>query len=128
MRFEIDTASKFNDAIPDGTFEFEIHKMITKTVSGKQAIEMNLDYRNDDGLDLNGRQLLWPNQLEELFKVLDIKKDPASGKYVGDTDMQEGKKFIATVSRKADKKDPSKIYQTMSGFKKSEKEADVPFG
>jgi len=120
-----DTNSQFNDAIPDGTYTFEVHKVIRKDLKGKVGYEWSLDYAKD-GVDCNGKQLLWPNQMGELLRLLGC-KELSPGKFEWDTDLMEGQTFNARVFRQPDKKDPNKIYQMMDGFKKSKSEADVPF-
>lgn len=115
-----DTNSQFNDAIPDGTYDFEVHKVVRKEIKGKVGYEWSLDYG-----DQNGKQLFWPNQMGDLLRLLGC-KETAPGKFDWETDLMEGQTFKATVSRKEDKKS-GKTFQMMGDFKKSKVEESAPF-
>jgi len=123
-----DTNNQFSNEIPNGTHMFEVRSVQRKEIKGKVGYEWRLDYRTEDGTEGTGKQLFWPNQLGGLLSVLNCKEGAKKGVYEWDTDMQQGKEFIATVSRKADKKDPTKLYQVMEGFKRAKAEdAEIPF-
>lgn len=118
-----DTASQFNDNIPDGPHEFEIVKVVRKEIKGKKAYEWTLEY--EDG---EGKVLTWPNKAGPLLALLGAKEDPdIKGRYLWETETMQGKTFKATISHDADKKNPAKIYQNMKDFQPSGKTEDVPF-
>lgn len=120
MREETDVSGNFNDDIPDGTYDFEIRKVVRKEVQGKKAYEWTLDYESGQG-----KVLTWPNQIGELLPLLGAQKQP-DGKYSWDTDLVEGMVFKATVTHPTTKK--GKVVCALGDFKKSEAEGDVPFG
>lgn len=120
MRKTTDTNPKYSDKdIPDGEREFEV---VSVTDGPKGSDKWLLEY---DG-DQEGEQLLWPNMEGELLRVLGF-TEVSKGIFDWETDLAQGKKFIATVSHDPDKKKPDVIRQNMKGFKKSKSEADVPF-
>jgi hypothetical protein len=124
MTYEItDTNSQFGDEIPNGTYDFKVEKVVRKEISGKKAYEWTLNY--DEG---QGKVLTWPSQVGPLLLLLGAKEDPEKkGHYLWETDLMTGKTFKATISHDPDKKNPSKIYQNMKDFKKSEVTEDIPF-
>jgi hypothetical protein len=118
-----DTNSQFNDDIPNGTYDFKVKKVVRKEIKGKRAYEWTLNY--DEG---QGKVLTWPNQVGPLLLLLGAKEDPEKkGHYLWETDLMTGKTFKATISHDPDKKNPSKIYQNMNDFKKSEAPEGTPF-
>lgn len=120
MRKTTDTNPKYSERdIPDGEKEFEV---ISVMDGPKGSDKWILRY----DVDVEGEQLLWPNMEGELLRVLGF-TEVTKGIFDWDTDMAQGKKFIATVSHDPDKKKPEVIRQNMKGFKKSETAADVPF-
>jgi hypothetical protein len=123
MTYEItDTNSQFND-IPDGTYDFEVVQVVRKEIKGKKAYEWTLEYDGGDG-----KVLTWPNQVGPLLALLGAKEDPEKkAHYLWETDMMIGKTFKATISHDPDNKNPSKIYQNMKDFKKSEATEEIPF-
>lgn len=123
-----DTTSQFNDHIPDGNYDFEIQKVVRKEIKGKKAYEWSLEYAGKEGTEI-GRVLTWPNQVGPLLAILGAKEDAEKkGHYIWETDMMAGKMFKATISHDADKKNPSKVYQNMKDFQKSDQEEkDIPF-
>ena len=108
-REETDVSGSFNDDIPDGTYDFEIKKVVRKEVMGKKAYEWVLEY--DEG---TGKVLTWPNQIGTLLPILGAEKQP-DGKYSWDTDLVEGKKFRATVTHPTTKK--GKVVCLLADFK-----------
>ncbi len=120
MRKTTDTNPKYsNRDIPDGEREFEVIKVMDGP-KGSDKWVLRYD------IDVEGEQLLWPNNEGDLLRVLGC-TEGEKGIFSWDTDMVEGKKFTATVIHEVDKKDKVTMRQSMKGFKKSEKEADVPF-
>lgn len=120
-----DTNSKFNDDIPEGVYDFEVVKVSRRDIKGKVGYEWTLEYKKE-GSSYEGRQLLWPNQMGALLKILGC-KEVSTGKYEWDTDLMQGKTFKAKVFRQPDKKDLSKVYQMMDSFEASKSEDSVPF-
>lgn len=125
MSYEItDTNSQFNDNIPDGNYDFTVQSVARKEIKGKKAYEWILNY----GKDSQGKVLMWPNQVGPLLALLGAKEDAEKkGHYLWETEMMTGRTFKATISHDPDKKDPSKIYQNMKNFQKSEKVEDSPY-
>ena len=119
MREETDVSGMFNDDIPDGTYDFEIHKVVRKEVQGKKAYEWTLEYG-----DRSGKVLTWPNQIGDLLAILGAEKQP-DGKYSWDTDLVEGKTFKATVTHPTTKK--GKVVCALSDFKASKEDGSTPF-
>ena len=124
-REQTDTNSQFDDEISNGTYKFEVVKVVRKEIKGKKAYEWELEYKNADKVDMIGKQLFWPNQISGLLRVLKC-KETTPGVFDWDTDLMEGKEFIATIAREPSKKDLSKSYQIMIDFKEVEKD-DIPF-
>ena len=116
MMEETDTNSQYGNEIPDGPHTFEVGTV--RKVQGFYVWE--LDY---DGT--TGEQILFANQMGPLLRVLGC-SETSPGKFQWDMDMQQGKKFEATVSRGPDKK--GVVRQNMNDFKKSEEKDDIPFG
>ena len=119
MREETDVSGSFHDDIPDGTYDFEIKKVVRKEVQGKKAYEWVLLY--DGG---EGKVLTWPNQIAELLPLLGAVKQP-DGKYSWDTELVEGKTFRSTVSHPTTKK--GKVVCALGDFKASDKSESTPF-
>jgi len=119
MREETDVSGMFNDDIPDGTYDFEIAKVVRKEVQGKKAYEWTLEYGSQVG-----KVLTWPNQIAALLPILGAVKQP-DGKYSWDTDLVEGKTFKATVTHPTTKK--GKVVCALGDFKASEKAESTPF-
>lgn len=110
---EIDTNSKFsNKDIPDGKNTFRV--MSVK--KNEKLYIFTLSY--DNGKE--GEQVFFSSTIAPLLKALGC-KESKPGVYILDTDVILGTSFVATVSREADKKDPTKIYQRMKDF------GEVPF-
>lgn len=116
----VDTNSQFNDDIQDGTYDFEVVKVVAKDIKGKKGYEWHLAY--DEG---SGKVLTWPNQIGGLLKVLGC-KETEPGKYEFDTDLMEGKTFKATIVHEKGKKS-DKVYCNIKDFKASAKEESTPF-
>src|ERR1700680_3621309 len=108
MREETEVSGNYNDDIPDGTYDFEISKVVRKEVLGKKAYEWTLEYG-----DQEGKVLTWPNQIGELLVILGAEKQP-DGKYSWDTDLVEGKTFRATITHPTTKK--GKVVCSMGAF------------
>jgi hypothetical protein len=119
MRETTDTNSNFDSQeIPDGSHTFEI----VQVRKNKGFYIWMFEY--EDGA--SGEQVLFPNNMGALLRVLgctEVKK----GVYDWDTSLVEGQKFIAIVSHVPDKKDPNKIRQQMTEFKKAVEEDASPF-
>lgn len=113
---EIDTNSNFDEKkIPDGEHLFRV--MDVRKNAGMYI--WTLSYEG-----VEGEQVLFPNSMGALLKVLGCKESDKKGIYVLDTDKIQGKQFKATVFQKADKNDKSKLYQNMKDFKVVD---DIPF-
>ncbi len=124
MSYEItDTTSQFNDHIEDGPHSFKVVKVVRKEISGKKAYEWTLAH--EDG---EGKVLTWPSQVGPLLIILGAKEDPQKkGHYLWETDLMAGKTFKATITHDADKKNPSKVYQNMKDYEKSNEAERTPF-
>lgn len=129
MTYEItDTTSQFHDDIPDGTYDFEIEKVLAKDIKGKKGYEWHLDYKDADGNDQSGKVLTWPNQIGPLLAILGAKADSEKkGHYLWETELMTGKTFKATISHEPDKKNPSKVYQNLGNFLPSKAKEATPF-
>ena len=121
MRETTDTNSQFASDIADGTYTFEVHKVIRREKSGVVMYVWSLDYDNQ-----NGEQVMFRSNMGPLLRTLGC-TESKPGIFDWDTDLMEGKKFIATVKHEPDKKDPSKIRQNMMDFKKAEAVDEPPF-
>lgn len=119
-REDTDTNSQFGDDIPDGTYDFEIEKVIAKDIKGKKGYEWYLSYNGT-----SGKVLTWPNQIGGLLSVLGC-KETEPGKFSWDTDLMEGKTFKATIVHETAKK-TGKVYCNIKDFQPSGKTEDVPF-
>ena len=119
MREETDVSGSFHDDIPDGTYDFEIQKVVRKEIGGKKGYEWILEYNGT-----SGKVLTWPNQIGELLTILGAEKQP-DGKLSWDTDLVEGKTFKATVTHPTTKK--GKVVCALGDFKASAKEESTPF-
>lgn len=120
MRETTDTNSNFdNKDLPDGTRTWEIVQ-----VRKQKGFYVWLLECEAEGLE--GEQVLFPNNMGPLLRLLGC-TETSKGVFDWDMDMVEGQKFIATVSHAPDKKDPTKIRQNMTDFKKAEEAADAPF-
>lgn len=119
MREETDVSGSFNDDIPDGTYAFEIDKVVRKEVAGKKAYEWFLSYNGT-----SGKILTWPNQIADLLPLIGAEKQP-DGKYSWDTELVEGRTFKATVTHPTTKK--GKVVCAIGDFKVSEEDGSTPF-
>lgn len=124
MREETDVSGEFRDDIPDGTYDFSVHRVVRKELQGKKAYEWSLDYTNANGAECTGKVLTWPNQIKDLLVILGAEKLP-DGKYSWDTDLVEGRTFRATVTHPTTKK--GKVVCAIGEFKESDKEEATPF-
>lgn len=118
-REETDVSGSFHDDIPDGTYDFEIQKVVRKEVSGKKAYEWFLEYNGT-----SGKVLTWPNQIADLLPLLGAEKLP-DGKFSWDTDLVEGRTFKATVTHPTTKK--GKVVCSLGDFKASKDDGSTPF-
>lgn len=121
----IDTNSQFNDDIPDGTYDFEVEKVFPKDIVGKRGYEWHLDYVNADGHDVSGKVLLWPNQMQDLLRLLGCREE-SKGKFSWDPELMVGKTFKATTHHPTTKN--GKVVLALKDFKASARPEDVPFG
>ena len=123
MRETIDTNDSYPDKdIPDGTYEFKVlscEKKFGGANKDKPFYVWKLEFEG-----VRGEQVLMRNNMGDLLRALGC-KEVKSGQFDWDTDLVANQVFSATVTHEPDKKDPSKIRQQMSGFKKVE--SDVPF-
>lgn len=120
MRKTTDTNPKYSDKdIPDGERKFEV---VSVKDGPKGSDKWILEYDKDQ----EGEQLLWPNMEGELLRVLGF-TEVEKGVFDWDTDLAQGKKFIATVVHEPDRKKPEVIRQNMKGFKAAKSEDDIPF-
>lgn len=121
-REQTDTNDSYPDKdIPDGTYEFKViscQKKFGGKNKDKAFFVWKLQYE-----DLKGEQVLMPNKMGGLLKVLGCTEDKP-GHFDWDTDAVEGKEFKATVSHAPDAKDPTKIRQEMGDFKEA---TGIPF-
>lgn len=124
-RENTDTNSQFNDDIPDGTYDFEIEKVLAKEIKGKKGYEWHLDYKDAQGNDASGQVLMWPNQIGDLLRLLGC-KEGEKGKFDWETELMQGKTFKATIVHEKGKKS-DKIYCNIKDFKASKNTDDVPF-
>lgn len=120
-----DTSNNFSaKEIPDGTHIFTVLK-VTKRYGGPQKDKpffvWELEYE-----DKQGEQVLLPNMMGDLLRVLGC-KETGPNKFDWDTEDIVNSQFKATVSHSPDKKDPSKIRQEMRDFNKFEAESEIPF-
>ena len=106
---EIDTNSNFaSKEIPDGEHTFRV---LSIRKNGAMYI-WTLGFEGREG-----EQVLFAGGMGGLLKVLDCKETDKKGVYAFNSDDLTGKSFKATVFRKADKDDKTKIYQNMKDFK-----------
>jgi hypothetical protein len=118
------TSRSFADKdIPDGEHLFEIQSVEKKYgKNGGEFFVWKLTYEGD-GV---GEQVLLPNMMAGLLRVLDC-KEVEPNKFDWDTDEQSGKRFFGTVSHGPDYKNPEIIRQHMGEFKAVEEDAKIPF-
>lgn len=121
MRESIDTTDNYPDKdIPDGAYEFKVIS-VDKKYGGKNKDKpfyiWKLEYEG-----VKGEQVLMPNKMGDLLLALGCTQTKP-GHFDWDTELVVNQIFSATVSHEADRKDPSKIRQQMSGFKKVKEEA-----
>jgi len=118
-----DTNDSYSDKdIPDGAYNFKVIRVVKKLggpYKDKPFYIWTLEYEG-----VQGEQVLMPNMMGGLLKVLGC-TEIKPGHYDWDTDLVVNQVFLATVSHKADKKDPSKMRQYMDDFKAAKE--DVPF-
>ena len=120
MRKTTDTNPKYAERdIPDGEHEFEVIKVVDGP-KGSDRWVLRYD------MDVEGEQLLWPNDEGPLLRTLGC-TEISAGVFDWETELMEGKKFIATVTHEADKKKPDVIRQKMRNFKASKEADEVPF-
>lgn len=123
MREITDTTNKYADQeIPDGARIFRvvsIEKRYGKS-TGAEFFVWRLAYEGGEG-----EQILMPNMMGPLLRVLGC-KETEPNKFDWDTTEQTDKAFSATVSRKPDRKDPTKMRQIMSEFDAVKAET-IPF-
>lgn len=127
MQETIDTRGQFDTSIPNGEREFRVEEVLRKE-KGKTVLYIwKLSFDGEEERE-SGEQVLLPSMMGDLLRVLGCEETaPMSKKFTWDRDALPGKYFIATVGQEPDKKDPTKIRQQMTGFKKSEKTDETPF-
>jgi len=125
MNETIDTRGQFDTALPDGEREFRVEKIMRREKGPTIMYIWQLSFEGEEERE-SGEQVLLLNMMGDLLRVLGC-KETSPKKFDWDRDLLPGTFFIATVSHEPDKKDPTKIRQQMTGFKKSEKESETPF-
>lgn len=120
-----DTSNNFsNKDIADGTYTFNVLKVVK--MFGGEKKDRPFYIWEVEYADHRGEQVLMPNMMGELFRILGC-KETTPNKFDWDTDDVVNMKFTATVSHSPDKKDPSKIRQEMREFRKASEESEIPF-
>lgn len=117
-----DTKSKYqNQDLPDGRTAFRVVSVEKKY--GKKGGEFFIwKLQHDKG---EGDQILLPNMMGGLLRVLKC-TETEENKFDWDTFEQTNKTFLATVSHKPDKDNPTTIRQHMGEFANVD-ENEIPF-
>lgn len=126
MQETIDTRGQFDTSIPNGEREFRVEEVRRLEKGATILYVWRLSF-GENGETAEGEQVLLPSMMGDLLRVLGC-DEIAPKKFNWDRELMVGKYFIGTVSHDPDKKKPEVIRQNMTGFKKSGKEDDVPFG
>lgn len=126
MNETIDTRGKYDTSLPNGEREFRVEKIERKEKGTTVMYIWQVSFDGEGEREV-GEQVLLPSFMGDLLRVLGCtEKSPK--KFEWDRETLPGKYFIATVSQEPDRKDPNKMRQQMSGFKKSDKNSDdIPF-
>ncbi len=117
------TKGKFdNDPLPEGRREFMVAGPVEKKY-GKNGGEFFVwKFQYEGGI---GDQVLLPNMMAGLLRALKCEETEPNS-FLWDTNEQEGKKVVATVSFAPDKKNPSVIRQHMGEFSNPD-DNKIPF-
>jgi len=126
MEETIDTRGKYDTALPDGEREFRVEKISRKEKGETVFYIWQVSFDGEGGEREVGEQVFLPNMMGDLLRILGC-EETAPKRFKWDKETLPGAYFIATVSHDPDKKDPSKIRQNMTGFKKGKNEDEVPF-
>lgn len=126
MEETIDTRGKYDTDLPDGEREFRIEKIESKVLPKATLYIWQLSFDGSDGEREVGEQSFLPNFMSDLLRLLGC-EEVSPKKFKWDREALAGKYFIATVKHEPDQKDPTKIRQNMTGFKKSDKTDEIPF-
>ena len=117
------TESRFpNRAIPEGRRRFIIAGPVEKKHGKKGGEFFVWKLQFDGGL---GEQVLLPNMLGPLLRVLGC-QETEPNIFDWDTNDQEGKAFLATVTLVPDSKDPKVVRQHMTEYA-SDQDPGAPF-
>jgi hypothetical protein len=121
----IDTRGQFDSSLPDGERDFRVEN-IRKIEKGPTTLyvwELSFDGAGEQEW---GEQVFLPSMMGNLLRLLGC-EEISPKKFKWDPQLLVGRQFVATVSRHPDKKKPEVIRQEMDGFKKSDKESEIPF-
>lgn len=122
----IDTRGQFDTSLPDGEREFRVEEIRRLDKGGNLLYIWRVSFEGE-GEREEGEQLLLPSMMGDLLRVLGC-EEVSPKKFNWDRELLPGKYFMATVSQESDRKDPKKMRQQMTGFKKSTKANDeTPF-
>lgn len=118
---QTDTNDNYPDKdIPDGSYDFKVLG-VKKKYGGQNKDKpfyiWSLEYEG-----VKGEQVLMPSTMGGLLSALGC-QESKPGVYEWDTELMVNQIFSATVTHVKDKKDPSKIRQQMTDFKKVQEEA-----
>jgi len=127
MSRETTDTSNFGNQLPTGRRSFMVEKVERKTGKSNSPFYVwSLSYQREDGERDHGEQILLPNMMGPLLRVLNC-KEVSPNKFDWDTEVVLGETFMATVDFVADKKDASKMRQQMTDFAVSKEESATPF-